>query len=229
MARQKKTRDSGAQPARVLVVDDHPIARLGLVQLLEHEPDLTVCAEAKSAADAMQAIPEAQPDIAIVDISMEGRSGLELIKDIAARFESLPILVLSIHDEELYAERALRAGARGYIMKEEAAEEVVAAIRRVLSGEVYLSENMARRALRKMLKGGAHPGTPPLELLTDRELQVFELIGRGLGTRQIAGKLQLSVKTVEIHQGRIKSKLDLGSATALLRHAVLWVQHERAP
>jgi len=210
--------------AKVLIVDDHPIARLGLTQLINQEDDLEVCAQAENAQEALKAITCGEPDVAVVDISLPGRNGLELVRDLRARNNSLPILVLSIHDEALYAGRALRTGASGYIMKEEAAEEVVAAIRCVLAGEIYLSRSMASRMLQKALRGNGSVPNSPAEVLTDRELEVFELMGRGMRTRQIAEHLDLSVKTVESHQAHIKAKLNLPSATELLRHAVLWVQ-----
>jgi len=216
------------QPARVLIVDDHPIVRMGLVRLLEHEPGLEVCGLAEDAPTALNALSSARPDVVVLDISLPGKSGLELIKDIKARRPGLPVLVLSIHDETLYAERVLRAGASGFIMKDEAAQEVAEAIRRVAAGEIYLSKRMVNRALLTALRGETSaPGTP-LERLSDRELEVFELMGTGMSTRQVAERLHLSVKTVETHRSRIKRKLGLSSATDLLRHAVLWAQGVRA-
>jgi len=219
-----ETETPTVRKARVLIVDDHPIARLGLAQLINQEQDLEVSAEAENAQEALKAFASCEPDVAIVDISLRGRNGLELVRDIRARHSSLPILVLSIHDETLYAGRALRAGASGYIMKEEAAEEVVAAIRCVLAGEIYLSKNMASRMLHKALRGTGSAAGSPAELLSNRELEVFELMGRGMGTRQVAERLDLSVKTVESYQAHIKAKLNLPSGTELLRHAILWVQ-----
>jgi len=218
-----EARQSDARKKRVLIVDDHPIARYGLAKLIEQEADLEVCGEAEDFAQALKALASARPDVVVADISLPGKNGLDLVKDIKARHAGLPVLVLSIHDESLYAERALRAGASGYIMKEEAAEEVVAAIRRVLAGEVYLSQPMASRMLSRLVRG-QDAAASPAELLTDRELQVFELMGQGMGTRQVAERLHLSVKTIETHQAHIKEKLNLSTVTQLVRHAVLWVQ-----
>ncbi len=214
-------------PARVLLVDDHPIVRQGLAELIDQEPDLSVCGEAKSAAEAWQVIETSHPDIAIVDISLQDTSGIELIKDLKVRHPELPVLVLSMHDEGLYAERALRAGAKGYVMKEEATERLMAAVRRVHGGEMYLSERMSSRLLSKLVDGAHEIGSSPMERLSDRELQVFELIGRGCGTRQIAEKLHLSIKTIESHREHIKSKLKLANSAELFQHATSWVQFER--
>ncbi len=211
---------------RVLVVEDHPIVRQGLVELIEHEPDLSVFGVAANGPEALQALADEQPDIAIVDLSLQDTSGTELIKDIKARYPQLPVLVLSMHDEALYAERVLRAGARGYIMKEEATERVMTAVRTVLRGEVYLSEKMSARILRKLVDRPLSTGTSPAECLSDRELQVFELIGRGMGTRQVAETLHLSVKTIETHREHIKAKLHVANSTKLLQCATQWVNME---
>jgi DNA-binding NarL/FixJ family response regulator len=204
----------------VLLIDDHPIVRQGLSQLINQEPDLHVSAEAASAREALDSLEKSRPDVAIVDISLEDRSGIELIKDLRNRDPELPILALSMHDEALYAERALRAGAKGYIMKQEATEQVMNAIRKVLEGQIYVSERMASRLLDQFV--GAKPGEDesPLGRLSDRELEIFSMIGRGLGTREIANKLFLSIKTVEAHREHIKEKLKLKSGTELMRMAV---------
>ncbi len=213
---------------KILLVDDHPIVRQGLGELIEEEPDLSVCGEARDSAEALQVIDARRPDLVIVDISLHDTSGIELIKDLKARHPGLPALVLTMHDETLYAERALRAGARGYVMKEEATENVLAAIRMVLSGQIYLSQKMAARLLSKFVDGPSdYPGST-VESLSDRELQVFELIGQGLGSRQIAQQLHLSIKTIESHREHIKSKLQLTNSTELVRHAVQWVEVERS-
>jgi DNA-binding NarL/FixJ family response regulator len=209
--------------ARILVVDDHPIVRQGLVLMVGHEPDLEVCGEAASAAEALKVIAATQPDAAIVDLSLKGSSGLELLKDIKVRYPKLAVLVLSVYDESMYAERALRAGAMGYMMKEEAVEKVITAIRRILSGQIYLSENMASRLLH-VLVGGRPVGTSPAERLSDRELEVFQLIGQGYGNTEIARRLHLSPKTVETYRGHIKDKLNLSNATELLQHAIQWTR-----
>ena len=214
------------QPIRVVIVDDHPIVREGLIQLIDAEDDLRVVGEAEDAHAAMDEIQKVQPDIAIVDISLKGINGVELIKNLKIRHPRLPVLVLSMHDEALYAERALRAGARGYIMKQEATERVMEAIRRVMRGEIHLSEKIASRMLHKIVDAGAQAVQSPIELLSDRELEVFQLIGRGVGTREIAEELHLSIKTVESHRANIKKKLQLKTATELMRYALQWVQGE---
>jgi DNA-binding NarL/FixJ family response regulator len=212
--------------SRVFIVDDHPVVRRGLVQLINQEEDLTVCGEAEGAHEALQVMGTLQPDIAVIDISLKGVSGIELIKSIKVRWGDLPILVLSMHDESLYAERVLRAGALGYIMKQEPAEKVITAIRRVLGGEIYVSDRMAAKMIQKCVDGRGDTGHAPLELLSDRELEVFELIGRGYSTRRIAELLHVSVKTVESHREHIKKKLNLLDGTELVWHAVQWVSDQ---
>ena len=213
---------------RVLLVDDHPILRRGLAQLINQEADMTVCGEAEDAPKAFEAVSTLQPDVAVFDISLKGGNGIELIKNVKARFPDLPILVLSMHDESLYAERALRAGSLGYIMKEEAIEQVLVAIRRVLLGEIFLSDKMKAKMLQQLANGKAKAFVSPIEHLTDRELEVFRLIGEGRSTRQIAGELHLSVRTVEAYREYIKGKLNLKNATELVQHAFHWVHHEAA-
>jgi len=212
--------------ARVLVVDDHPIVRQGLVQLINQEADLVVCGDAENAHKAIEAIKLLKPDVAVVDISLKSINGLELIKNIKVDHPKLPILVLSMHDEGLYAERALRAGAKGYIMKQEATENMLMAIRRVLKGEIYVSEKMGAKMLHQLVDGRQDAGSSPLDRLSDRELEVFQLIGQGLGTRQIAEQLHLSVKTIESYREHIKEKMKLKNATELVQHAVQWVKTE---
>lgn len=213
---------------RVLLVDDHAILRQGLVRLINHEADMTVCGEAEDAAKAFSAVETLKPDIVVVDISLKGSNGIELIKNLKARHADLPMLVLSMHDECLYAERALRAGSLGYIMKEEAIEQVLVAIRRVLAGEIFLSEKMKSRMLQTMAHGKGKVVTSPIEQLTDRELEVFRLIGEGHSTRQIAGELHLSIRTVEAYREYIKAKLNLKNATELVQHAFHWVHQQAA-
>src|SRR5437773_384805 len=214
---------------RVLLVDDHPILRRGLAQLINQEADMTVCGEAEDAPKAFEAVSTLQPDVAVVDISLKGGNGIELIKNVKARYPDLPILVLSMHDESLYAERALRAGSLGYIMKEEAIEHVLVAIRRVLCGEIFLSDKMKSKMLQQLTAGGRNKTvTSPIENLTDRELEVFRMIGEGRSTRQIAGELHLSVRTVEAYREYIKGKLNLKNSTELVQHAFHWVHHEAA-
>ncbi len=211
---------------RILIVDDHPIARQGLRLLIESAVDLTVCGEAADADAAMDAVVTLKPDLAIVDLSLHGKPGLELIKDIKARQEDLPMLVLSMHDERLYAERALRAGARGYIMKEEATDKIIQAIRRILAGEIYVSDTIAARVLRQLANGGNQPLKSSLDLLSDRELEVFQLIGQGKPMREIARILHLSTKTIEAHREHVKEKLNMASSNELLRFAIQTVMDE---
>ena len=217
---------SSKQKAKVVVVDDHPIVREGLAELINREKDLTVCGDAADVVQAMKVIAESKPDIAIIDISLKDSSGLQLIKRLRGADEKLCILVLSMHDEDLYAERALRAGAQGYIMKREAPREVVSAIRRVLAGEIYVGDELAARFMRRFVGGEPHVGGSPVELLSDRELEVFDFIGQGLKTGQIAERLHLSVKTIESYREHIKEKLGLRNATELVQHAIKWVHED---
>jgi DNA-binding NarL/FixJ family response regulator len=210
------------QKAKVVLVDDHPLVREWLATLINQQSDLQVCGEADSAPKAMQVIGAVNPEIAIVDISMEGGSGIELIKNIKASHPDVMVIVLSMHDEALYAERALRAGARGYIMKREATKGVLQAIRCVLGGKLYLSDKMAMMMAEKFVDGGPKTAGSRIEKLSDRELEVFQLLGRGYGTRQIGEELHVSFKTVQAFCARIKEKLKLSSATELLREAVRW-------
>jgi DNA-binding NarL/FixJ family response regulator len=214
-------------PTRIVIVDDHPLLRKGVGQLINNEKDLLVVGEAEDAAKALTAIETAKPDVALIDISLGGASGIELLKNIKARFPKLQVLVLSMHDESVYAHRALRAGASGYIMKQEATEKVLTALRKVLRGEVYLSDRLGARMLNTLVGGRSSTATSPIEALSDRELEVFSLIGQGHGTRPIAEKLHLSVKTIESHRAHIKEKLNLQTATELVHHAIQWVQSER--
>jgi DNA-binding NarL/FixJ family response regulator len=210
------------QKVRVFLVDDHPIVRQGLTQLINQEADLMVCGEAEGARSTLERLSPTRPDILIVDVSLEGPDGIDLLKEIRARDSRLPVLILSMHDESLYAERALRAGANGYIMKQEATELVLTAIRRILSGEIYVSDRMARKMLQQFVSGAGQPRHSCIEDLTDRELEVFRLVGQGLSTRQIAEKLHLSVKTVETYYAHIKDKLSLKTARELVQYAVEW-------
>jgi DNA-binding NarL/FixJ family response regulator len=209
--------------ARVLLIDDHAILRQGLAQLINQEADMMVCGEAEEAPKGFEAVGLLKPDVAVVDISLKGGNGLELIKNIKASHPNLPILVLSMHDESLYAERALRAGSLGYIMKEEAAESVLVAIRKVLKGEVVLSDKMQARLLHQLVNGRLKQGSSPIDTLSDRELEVFRMIGEGRSTRQIAEELHLSVRTVEAYREYIKEKLNLRNATELVQQAFQWV------
>lgn len=214
----------------ILIVDDHPIVRHGLTQLLNQEPDLDVCMEAATASEAQAILERRRPDLVIADISLDGKNGLELVKSIRRCDTDLPILVLSMHDENLYAERALRAGANGYVMKQEASERVLDAARAVLNGDIYVSAKMASRIVRDVMaqpaRGGGDAG---FDRLSDRELEVFEWLGRGLSSAQIAGRLQLSAKTIETYRSHIKRKLHLVSSGELVQHAVNWVEGRGAP
>jgi DNA-binding NarL/FixJ family response regulator len=223
MAQKKKPDRKIENKTQILIVDDHPIVRQGLAALINHENDLAVCGQAEDSQQALRAIRELTPNMALVDISLKETSGLELIKNIHARHPNLPVLALSMHDETVYAERALRAGAMGYIMKQEATENVILAIRKILGGELYLSVRMTSRMVRKLVGGQTETLGSPLESLTDRELEVFHLIGQGCGTRQISERLHLSVKTIETYQAHIKAKLNLANAGELLQYAIQWV------
>jgi DNA-binding NarL/FixJ family response regulator len=220
----RAARSFGGQRRRLLLVEDHPVTREGLAQLLNQQPDLQVCGQAGTTPEALTAAEALKPDLVLVDISLGGTSGMELIKDLAHRYANLPILVLSTHDELLYAERSLRAGAKGYVMKQEPTDLVMAAIRQVLRGGVYLSEEMHNRLLHKVARGPAVPQASEVDQLSDRELEVFQLIGEGCTTARIAASLRLSVSTVETHRAHIKEKLNLENATELLRRAVEWVE-----
>jgi DNA-binding NarL/FixJ family response regulator len=208
---------------KVLVVDDHPIVREGLADLINKEEDLVVCGCAEDIPQTLKAIRDVMPDVVTVDISLDGASGLELIKEIRTQFPDLPVLALSMHQESLYAERALRAGARGYITKHEATKKVIVALRNVLDGQMYLSDPMKEKLLYNFVGDRtSEGGISPIKRLTDRELEVFNLLGQGKGTRQIAERLCLSVKTVETYRSRIKEKLNLSSGSELLRCAFQW-------
>ena len=223
MSRRKEERNqAGKDETKILIVDDHPIVRQGLAELINHEEDLEVCGQAEDAHEALGIMKETEPNMVIVDISLKETSGIELIKDIKAQYPNLPVLALSMHDETLYAERSLRAGAKGYIMKAEATEKVIVAIRKILSGQIYVSDMMAAKMVRKLVGGGPDAGESSVERLSDRELEVFGLIGQGYGTRQIAERLHLSVKTIETYRAHIKEKLNLADANELLQYAIQW-------
>ena len=211
---------------RILIVDDHPMMRTGLAQLIGNEPDLKVAAEADTAGQAINLVAKQNFDLALLDISLPDKNGLELIKDLRALRPELPILVVSMHDEMIYAERVLRAGGRGYIMKQEGGQKFLMAIRQVLAGKVFVSEKMSARILENFSGKAAESSSSPVKKLSDREFEVFQLIGQGVGTRAIAERLHLSVKTVEVHRANIKEKLQLSTATELLRFAVRWLDSQ---
>jgi DNA-binding NarL/FixJ family response regulator len=213
-----------AQKTRILIVDDHPMMREGLAALLGSQPDLEICGEAESAPQALDMIPAKRPDIVIADITLPGKSGIELIKDISVMYPKVATLAVSMHDEAVYAERVLRAGARGYIMKKEGGKRILEAIQKVRAGEVAVSEKMSAQILRIYSGRAGGEAESPVRQLTDREFEVFELIGRGLGTTQMAAELHISVKTVEVHRAHIKEKLQIKSGTELIAYAARWAE-----
>lgn len=213
-----------ANKSRVLIVDDHPLVRHGMAQLINQEADLHICCEAGNAEEAMEASRRCTHDLAIVDISMEGISGIELIKMLKAKSENLPVLVMSMHDESLYAERALRAGAKGYVMKQEAPETILAAIRQILRGNIHVSEKIRSKMLRQIADAPTQADLSPLNRLGDRELEIMQLIGQGFRTAEIAEKINRSIKTIEAHRANLKKKLNLKNAAELIHFAVQWTE-----
>ncbi len=211
---------------KILIVDDHPILRMGMTELLNQEEDFSVCGTAKDIPSARKVLKDMTPDMAIIDISLAGENGLDLVKEITGSKENLPVLVLSMHDESVWAERAIRAGARGYIMKKEASETIIAAIRNILDGKIHVSEAILAQLLDKFHVKPDSQYAPTEELLTDRELEVFRLIGAGLATREIASRMNLDIKTIGTYRDRIKQKLLIKSAAELTRRAVLWTEKE---
>lgn len=215
-------KDKQNAKSRILIVDDHPMTRQGLVTLIEHQPDWAVCFEAQNAEQALEAIAKTKPDLVLADISLPGKSGLELIKDIRALRENLPVLVISMHDESLYVERVLRAGARGYVPKHSGAAKIVEAIRAVLNGRIYVSEEMSAHFLEQLSGRSSPQMRSPVEQLSDREFEVFELIGQGLSAHDIAQRLFLSAKTVDAHRANIKEKLKIKTTAELIAYAARW-------
>lgn len=211
------------------LVDDHPLMRKGLRLVIEAEEDLRICCEAESAEAMMSHLAQARPEVLIVDVSLPGMSGIDFIRHVHAIDPDIRVLVVSRHDETLYAERAIRAGARGYLMKMAAGDTVVTAIRRILAGGIYVSADINERLLQGIATGQNTFNHSPLEVLSDRELEVFELTGRGFGTREISERLNLSIKTIESYRARIKTKLNLSGAAELMQHAVQWVESEAVP
>lgn len=214
-----------SNPHKIFLVDDHPLVREWLTQLIHQQPDLVVCGEAEEAAPALQAIAATQPAVAIVDIALKRGSGLELVKDLKAQHPSIAVIVLSMHDERLYAERALRAGARGYLMKSETAKKVILAIRQVLAGKIHMSESLAALFAEKFVDGRLPTSGSLVEQLSDRELETFQLLGKGYETRVVAEMMKVSMKTVQAHCAHIKEKLKLANAAELLREAVRWQEN----
>jgi DNA-binding NarL/FixJ family response regulator len=213
---------SMTKKTQIYIVDDHPLVRESLINLINQQADLAVCGEAESANRAMREIAALEPDLAVIDISLKESSGLELIKAAKARMPQLSVIALSMHDEELYAERCIRAGAGGYVMKRESSKQIVAAIREVLAGRMCVSSQIAAVFARKFVGGRQIDGKSPISALSDRELEVFGLLGKGMATRQVAESMNVSIKTVQAYCGRIKQKLHLSTATELLREAIHW-------
>jgi DNA-binding NarL/FixJ family response regulator len=223
-----KAKSAAPSRKKIFVVDDHPMMRVGQVETINREPDLTVCGQASTAREAMEAIAKLQPDLVVTDFTLPDKTGLELIKDLQALHPGLPVLVISMHEETLYAPRVLRAGGRGYVMKSEGAEKIVAAVRTILRGQIALSPTMAARAL-ESFSGSGKSGTTPEDKLTDRELEVLRHFGAGWSTDEIAQKLHLSVKTVDVHRGHIKEKLGFRTTPEFLRFAIQWVAAQDRP
>ena len=217
------SKSSSKKTTRILVVDDHPLFRAGLAQFISREPGLEVCGEAEDAKAALRLAGELKPDLVTLDLSLKDTRGTGLLKDLQSRYPTLPVLIVSMHDEALYAERSLRAGAKGYLNKQQADATVVEAIQRILAGGVYVSDTVSNRVMSRMV-GGGDPKGEPIDRLSDRELEVFQMIGSGLGTRQVAEQLHLSVKTIETYRANIMQKLGLNGANELVLHAVRWVQ-----
>jgi len=226
MATDKPPLPAEQKTRRILLVDDHPMVRERLTEVILREPDLTVCGEAEDRFRALKLITATRPHLAIVDLTLRGSHGMELIKDIRSQYPDLAILVVSMHDEMLHAERVIRAGARGYITKQEATRKIMLAIRTVLNGNVYLSEKMAAQIAATAIGGARAKPSLPMDKLSDRELLVFEMIGQGRSTRQIADELHLDMRTIETYRARIKEKLNLKDANDLLQHAIRWMQVE---
>jgi DNA-binding NarL/FixJ family response regulator len=214
------------EKSRIFLVDDHAMFRDGLRQLIDREPDLTVCGDAAEADSALQEIRKLKPDLVVVDITLGGTSGIDLIKAIKNENEDFPVLVVSMHDESLYAERALRAGAMGYVMKQEPAKTVKTAIRKVLGGDMHLSEKMSSSVISRFMRGSDEVPPSPLEKLSDRELEVFQMLGMGKGVRQIAEEMNVTIPTVNSFRNRIKEKLQLKSSTEVMLHAIHWSRED---
>ena len=226
MATDKKQAKKIERKTQILLVDDHPVVRDGLTTIINHQRDLNVCGGTDDAHQALKAIGDLKPDVVVADISLKNSDGIELTKSIKAKYPTLPVVVLSVHDESVYAERALRAGARAYLMKEVASENIVNALRTVLKGEIYVSDTVSKKFLHKIAGDKTNKTKTSMENLSDREFEIFRFIGEGYKASQIAKKLHLSVKTVETYRGRLKEKLNLDSAAALLQYAIKWAKSE---
>src|ERR1017187_532039 len=229
MLRKPPTAGPAKQRVRSLLVDDHPLVRERLAEIINREADLTVCGEAEDRHEALAAIPTKRPDLAIVDLTLKNSDGLELIKDIRVRWPKVRMLVVSMHDESLYAERAIRAGALGYITKQEATRKILVAIRRVLAGSIYLNETTAYHIISRLTSHASAVAATQAELLSDRELQVFDLTGRGQNTVEIAARLRVAVKTIETYRSRVREKLKLKNSSELLQSAISWTHQHGTP
>jgi DNA-binding NarL/FixJ family response regulator len=226
MTLKKKQDKTNENKTQVLIVDDHPVIRDGLVTIINHERDMNVCGQAEDAYIALKAVAELKPDIVVTDISLKSSDGIELTKNIKARCPRLPVIVFSVHDESLYAERALLAGAKAYLMKDEVSENIIKAIRTVLNGEIYVSDAISKKFLHKIAGDKAGTAKTPIESLSDREFEIFRLIGEGLKASQMAKQLHLSIKTIETYRSRIKEKLNLPNASELLQYSIRWAKSQ---
>ena len=222
----EKNSPGGIERKRILIVEDHPIFRMGLEDLIHQEKDLTVCGSAEDVPEAKKAIERLEPDMVIMDLSLKTSNGFDLVRQLVQTNKDLPILVLSMHDESVHAERCLLAGARGYINKEETSESVIRAIRQILKGEIFLSEKMTANILKKFKNRPVDLGESPIQSLSPRELEVLYLIGKGMSSSAIANRLNLSVKTIGTHKERIKEKLGIKSSVELIRHAIIWIEKD---
>lgn len=226
MGKETSTPDKSTNPTRIVLVDDHSIFREGLAELLNREPDLQVCGEAEDRHQAFEVIKTARPNLAVVDLMLKNSHGIELIKDISASFPEVAVVVLSMHQETLFAERALRAGARGYITKQQAAQQLIGAIRRIIAGEIVASETLTQVALNQLSGGQGPTNGQPVGKLSDRELEVLDLLGKGFNNHQIADRMHIDITTIETYRARIKTKLDLKDATELLKYAIRWAHRD---
>jgi len=226
MALKKKQDKTNEKKTQVFIVDDHPVVRDGLTTIINHEQDLNVCGQADDAPEALKAIDELKPDVVVVDISLKSSNGIELTKSINAQHTNLFVIVLSLHDESVYAERSLSAGAKAYLMKDAASESIIKAIRTVLSGEIYVSDKISKKFLHTIGRNKAGETKTPIESLSDRELEIFRMIGDGLKASQIAKQLHLSTKTIETYRSRIKEKLNLPNAAELLQYSIKWAKSQ---
>ena len=225
----KRSSGDASRRAQIMIVDDHPLTREGLAGLVNRQPDLQVCCQFSNTAEGPAHLDKQRPDLLVTDLTLPGRGGIEMIKDVTALYSGVPVLVISMHDELMHAERVLRSGARGYVMKEAGAEVVLKAIRTVLSGKIFTSERMASKILDLYSSPQKRGSESSIEKLSDREFQIFEMIGRGKNSKEIAAELNLSVRTVDVHRANIKEKLRLPDMVSLLRYAVCWVETAKAP